>query len=50
LNSIVITDDFIEQQDRRVLDRMREFATKEDVYDLPAAKQLLGLIDRAVCL
>jgi hypothetical protein len=47
---MVAVGDVIDQRDRHILRRMREFVTDREVYDIPGAKQLLNLIDCSVCI
>jgi hypothetical protein len=42
-------EDLLEKDDMYILDRMREFLKKDDVYQFAAAKGLLTLIERSVC-
>ena len=46
---MVTDDDILEKEDMYILGRMKEFASHEDVVTFAAAKQLLILIERAVC-
>lgn len=49
--SIVMDEDVLEKEDLHILDRIKDFAStveKEIVPPIPAAKQLLVLVDRAV--
>lgn len=45
---MLVDEDVLEPQDMYIVDRMREFSTKDEVCELAAAKQLLTLIERAV--
>ena len=47
---MVQDDDILEKEDMYILDRMREFLTKEEVFQFAAAKALLTLIERSVCI
>ena len=47
--SMVTDDDLLEKEDMYILDRMKEFAVIPDVHSFAAAKQLVILIERAVC-
>lgn len=49
LNTFKSIVEALESQDMYILDRMREFVTKDEVKQFAAAKQLLTLIERAVC-
>lgn len=46
--SMVQDDDILEKEDMYILDRMREFLKKDEVYQFAAAKGLLTLIERSV--
>ncbi|KAI6041442.1 ras GEF [Pisolithus marmoratus] len=47
LKSMIQDGDVLENDELGVLDRMAEFASQADVFDIPAAKQLLNSIKRA---
>ena len=47
---MVQDDDILEKDDMYILDRMREFLKQDDVYQFAAAKGLLTLIERSVCV
>jgi son of sevenless-like protein len=46
--SMIVDDDVLEKDDMYILDRMKEFISKEEVNRFAAAKQLLILIERSV--
>lgn len=46
---MVVDDDVLEKDDMYILDRIKEFISREEVNKFAAAKQLLIQIDRAVC-
>jgi hypothetical protein len=50
LKSMVVVHGAIAWEERYILDRMREFITKEEVYAFAAAEPLLTLIELSVCL
>lgn len=41
--------DMLERDDMYILDKLKAFLTSDDVIGHIAAKQLLGLVERAVC-
>jgi son of sevenless-like protein len=45
---MVQDDDVLERDDAYILDRMMEFVSHDEVITLPAAKQLMVIIKRAV--
>ncbi len=47
---MMLDDDILEKEDLYILDRMKQFISNEEVMHLAAAKQLLVLIERAVCI
>ncbi|EJF63378.1 ras GEF [Dichomitus squalens] len=47
LKTLVTDDDILEKDDVYILSRIKEFVSGEEVVTLPAAKQLLILIERA---
>jgi hypothetical protein len=46
---MIVDDDVLEKEDLYILDRMKEFISTDGVSNFAAAKQLLILIERAVC-
>jgi son of sevenless-like protein len=46
---MIVDDDVLEKEDLYILDRMKEFISMDGVSNFAAAKQLLILIERAVC-
>ena len=46
---MIVDDDVLEKEDLYILDRMKEFISTDGVSKFAAAKQLLILIERAVC-
>jgi son of sevenless len=46
---MVQDEDLLDKEDMYILDRMREFLKKDEVYQFAAAKGLLTLIERSVC-
>ncbi|KAH7926456.1 ras GEF [Leucogyrophana mollusca] len=46
--AMVHDDDFLEKEDMYILDRMKDFLLHEGVSKIPAAKQLLMIVERAV--
>ena len=48
--AMVHDDDFLEKEDMYILDRMKDFLLHEGVSKIPAAKQLLMIVERAVRL
>ncbi|KAI5989018.1 ras GEF [Pisolithus albus] len=47
LKSMIQDGDVLEKEELGVLDHMAEFASQVDVFDIPAAKQLLNSVKRA---
>lgn len=47
---MVADDDFLEKEDMYILDRMKEFLLQDAVSKIAISKQLVILIDRAVCV
>ena len=47
---MIVDDDVLEKEDLYILDRMKEFISTDGVSNFAAAKQLLILIERAVCI
>jgi len=47
---MIIDEGIMEKEDYYILGRMTEFVSSEEVSKSNAAKQLLILIERAVCL
>lgn len=47
--SMVVDDDVLEKEDLYILDRIKAFLSGEEVIKFAAAKQLLILLERAVC-
>ena len=47
---MVQDEDILEKEDMYILDRMRDFLKKDEVYQFAAAKALLTLIERSVCV
>lgn len=47
--AMVADDDFLEKEDMYILDRMKEFLLQDAVSKIAISKQLVILIDRAVC-
>lgn len=47
--AMVADDDFLEKEDMYILDRMKEFLLQDAVSRIAISKQLVILIDRAVC-
>jgi hypothetical protein len=45
---MVTDDDVLEKEDMYILDRIKAFAQSQDAVHLPAAKQLVVMIDRTV--
>lgn len=45
---IVQDEDLLDKEDTAILDRMAQFASRDDVFKIAAAKQLLAAIKRAV--
>lgn len=45
---MVQDNDVLERDDAYILDRMMEFVSHDEVINLPAAKQLMVIIKRAV--
>jgi hypothetical protein len=48
--SMVSDEDVLEKEDSSILDRMKAFVSSDEVSHFAAAKQLLVLIERAVCI
>lgn len=46
--SMIRIEGVIEHHERYILDHIREFATKDEVYNFSAAKEVLALIERSV--
>jgi len=46
---MIIDEGIMEKEDYYILDRMKEFLSSEEVSKSTASKQLLILIERAVC-
>src|ERR1700720_1934580 len=46
--SMIVDEDVLEKEDMYILDRMRDFISRDEVSTLPAAKQLMILIERSV--
>lgn len=47
---MIIEQYVLDKEDMYILGNMMEFISREDVADMPAAKALKSLIERAVCL
>ncbi|KAG6336113.1 hypothetical protein ID866_2979 [Astraeus odoratus] len=47
IKTMVTDDDFLEKEDRYILDRMKEFLLQEAPSKIPISKQLLTLVERA---
>jgi hypothetical protein len=47
--AMVVDGDVLEKEDLYILDRMRAFVSSEEAAHFAAAKQLIILIERAVC-
>lgn len=45
---IVQDEDVVDKEDLGILNRMAQFASRDDVFKVAAAKQLLAAIERAV--
>lgn len=48
--NMVNEDGILEKEDMYILARMKEFASDEEVVNFAAAKQLLILVERVVCI
>lgn len=48
--TMIIEQYVLDKEDMYILGNMMEFISREDVADMPAAKALKSLIERAVCL
>jgi len=46
---MVQDEDILEKEDMYIVDRVREFLKKDEVFQFAAAKALLTLIERSVC-
>lgn len=47
---MVVDDDVLEKEDVYILGRIKEFISGDEVIRFAAAKQLLILLERAVCV
>lgn len=48
--SMIVNEGVLKKDDMHILDRIREFLLKEEVWHLEAAKSLLSLTERSVCV
>lgn len=50
LRLMIVEPDILEKEDIFIFERIKEFIATEEVSRLAAAKQLLILVERAVCV